>query len=177
MTTTHPSPLPICNLRFADDIDLMGGTYGELQDLTNRLVDRAVAYGMEVSTIMTNSTINISADISTNGQKLEEATSFKYMEATSCKDGTCSAEVRIKIASAMEAKTRLNRIWGCNTISFARKFELYESLVTSILLYGWETPTLLADSEKLDPGFRNQAHEETSPYLLLGAQDQRLSAE
>ena len=32
---------PICNMRSADDIDLMGGSNGELQDLTNRLVDRA----------------------------------------------------------------------------------------------------------------------------------------
>ena len=37
---------PICNLQFADNIDLMGGSSGELQDLTNRLVDRAKAYGM-----------------------------------------------------------------------------------------------------------------------------------
>ena len=40
------------------------------------LVNRATAYGMEVSTdksqIMTNSTNNISANISMNGQKLEE---------------------------------------------------------------------------------------------------------
>ena len=43
---------------------------------------------------------------------------------------------------------RLNRIWWCNTISFAGKFKLYEPLVTSILLYGCETWTLLADCEK-----------------------------
>ena len=63
---------PICNPRFADDVDLMGGINGEFQDLTNRLVDRATEYGMEVSTgkikIMTNSTNNISVDISMNGQ-------------------------------------------------------------------------------------------------------------
>ena len=41
---------PIYNLRFVDDIDLMGGSNGELQDLANTLVDRAAAYGMEVST-------------------------------------------------------------------------------------------------------------------------------
>ena len=67
---------PICNLRFADDIDLMGGSNGELQDLTNRLADRATACGKEVSTekrkIITNSRNNISADISMNSQKLEE---------------------------------------------------------------------------------------------------------
>ena len=60
---------PICNQRFAD-IDLLGGINGELHDLTNRLVDGATAYGMEVSTekskIMTNSTNNISADVSIN---------------------------------------------------------------------------------------------------------------
>ena len=38
----------------------MGGSNGELQDLTNRLVDRTTAYGLEVITekskIVTNST-------------------------------------------------------------------------------------------------------------------------
>ena len=65
MTTTHPSPL---------DIDLMCSSNGELEDLTNRLINRAMAYGMEVSRekrkIMTSSVNNISVDISINGQKL-----------------------------------------------------------------------------------------------------------
>ena len=74
-----------------------------------------------------------------NGQKLEEITSFQYMRATLCKDGTCSAEDRIRIASAMAAMARLNRIWRCNTIGFASRFKLYKSLVTSIILYGYET--------------------------------------
>ena len=90
---------------------------------------------MEVSTekskVTTNSMNNISADISMNGQKLEDVTSFKYMRATLCKDGTCAAEVRIRIASAMTATARLNRIWRCNTISFASKFKLYKSLAVS----------------------------------------------
>ena len=38
-----------CNLRFAR-IDLIGGSNGELQELSNRLVDRATAYEIEVST-------------------------------------------------------------------------------------------------------------------------------
>ena len=44
---------PICNLRFGDDIDLVGDSNGELQDLTNRLVDRETAYGMEVTSAET----------------------------------------------------------------------------------------------------------------------------
>ena len=40
----------LCNLQFADNIDPMGDSCDELQDLTNRPVDRAMTYGMEVST-------------------------------------------------------------------------------------------------------------------------------
>ena len=101
----------------------------------------------EMSKTMINRTNNISADISKNSQKLEEVTRFKYLRATLCKHGTCSAEIRFRIASAF---ARLNRIWRCNTISFASKFKLYKSLVTSTLLCGCKTWTLLADSEKKD---------------------------
>ena len=104
----------ICNLRFADDIDLMGGSNGEFQDLTNRLLGRVTAYGMEVRTekskIMTKST-NIGADISTNSQKLEEVNSFRYLGSTLCKDGTCSAEVCVMFASAMAVMAKPDRIW------------------------------------------------------------------
>ena len=120
---------------------------------------------MEVSTqkttIMTNSTNNISAaiSISMNGQKLEKESSFKYLGATLCKDGTCSAEVCIRVTSAM---ARLNRIWQCNTTSFTCKFKLHKSLATSTLLYSCETWILLTDSEK-----RNQAFETNCQRKLL----------
>ena len=45
---------------------------------------------------------DISADIM-NGQMLQELTSLKYLGAGLCKDGTCSAEIRIRIAFAVEA--------------------------------------------------------------------------
>ena len=59
----------------------MGASNGKIEDLTNRLVDSVAAYGMDVSTekskIMTNSTNNISADISMIGRKLEKVISLK----------------------------------------------------------------------------------------------------
>ena len=109
MTTTHPSPLvegpyATYDLLMTSVFGGGGGSNGKLQDLTKRLVDRAVLCGVEVSTekskIMTNSMKNISAYISMNCQKFEEVTSFRYLGATLHKDGTCSAEVR------------QNRIWG-----------------------------------------------------------------
>ena len=110
---------------------------------------------IEKGKIMTNS-IYIRTDISMNGQKLEEVTSFRYLGDTLCKDAICSTEVRIRIASAMAAMARLNGIWRCNTISFTHKFKLYKSLVTSILRYGCETLTVLADSEKRIQAFKTK---------------------
>ena len=61
----------------------MGGSNFELQDLTNRLVDKATAYKMESaqkkSKTMTNNMNNINTDISMIGQKVEKVTSFKYL--------------------------------------------------------------------------------------------------
>ena len=72
------------------------------------------------------------------------------------KDGTCLAEVRIRIASEMAAMAKLNRIGRCNTIRFTRKFKLYQSLVTSIFLNGCKTRTLLADSEERIQAFESK---------------------
>ena len=89
----------------------MGGSNDKLQDITNRLGDRAKAKGMKFSTekskIMTNS--KNSANISMNGQ-MSEVTSFEYLGAILCKNGTCSAKLRIRIVSAVAAMARLTRI-------------------------------------------------------------------
>ncbi|XP_078314242.1 uncharacterized protein LOC144619627 [Crassostrea virginica] len=96
---------PICNLRFADDIDLMGGSNGQLLDL------------------------------------ISKSTALVHLE------GTCTAEVRIRIARATASMASLQKIWRSN-ISFKTKYKLYHSLVLSTLLYGCETWTLMADTEK-----------------------------
>ena len=77
----------------------------------------------------------------------------------------------------MAATARLNGIWRCNTISFANKIKLYKSLVISVVLYGCETWTLLADYEKRIQVFETKCMRKLPPQLLLGARDQRLGAE
>ena len=62
--------------------------------------------------------------LATNGQTVQEVTSLKYQGATLYKEGTCSAEIRIKIASAMTVIATLNRICRSKTVSFASKFKL-----------------------------------------------------
>ena len=74
----------------------MGGSNGELENLTDKLANRARAHEMEVNTekskIMMNRMSDISANISMNGQKFEKMSSFKYLEATLCKESSCPAD-------------------------------------------------------------------------------------
>ena len=75
----------------------------------------------------------------------------------------------------MAAMARLNRIWQCNTKSFASKFKLYKSVLTSILRQWNMDPACWL--RKKNPDFQNQVLAETSLHLLVGAQDQWLGAE
>ncbi|KAI8497134.1 hypothetical protein Bbelb_250830 [Branchiostoma belcheri] len=159
----------ICNLRFADDIDLLGGSNAELQSLTDKLNQSAGSFGMEVSTekskVMVNSSTRdeMYSTIFMNGEELETMDSFTYLGGTLTKDGTSKVEVHRRIALATAAMARLTRIWKSKNISFAVKYKLYKSLVVSILLYGCETWTLLTDTER-----RIQAFETKSLRRLLG---------
>ena len=142
----------VSNLRFADDIDLMAGSNPELQDLTNRLTDRAGAYGMEVSTekskVLVNSTTGSTAHISMNGEQLEEVGSFKYLGATLTKDGRSTSEIKTRLAMATAAMAKLSRFWKSKTISFNTKMKLFKALVLSILLYGCESWTMTAETTR-----------------------------
>ena len=135
---------PMCNLRFAD-IYLMGGSNDGLQDQQTHRQSNSIWNGSQHRKEQDHNQQHEQHQCRSglDSQKLEEVTSFKYLGATLCKDCTCSADVCIRIASAMAAVDRLSWIWWCNTISFASKFELYKSLRTSIVLYSCETWTLL----------------------------------
>uniref|UniRef100_A0A3B1JXQ2 ribonuclease H n=1 Tax=Astyanax mexicanus TaxID=7994 RepID=A0A3B1JXQ2_ASTMX len=123
---------PVCNLHFADDIDLMGGSNQELQSLTDKLAGRAGAYGMEVSTdkskVMVNSINNIcSANITMNGQQLDEVDTFKYLGSILSQDGRCTAEIKIRITITTSAMAGLRKTWQSKELSFNTKLKLIKS--------------------------------------------------
>ena len=150
------------NLRFADDIDLMGGSNKELQDLTTRLENRAGAYGMEMSSekskVLVNSASNTAAEIYMNGQQLEEVDAFKYLGATLTKDGRSTTEIKIRIAMAISSMTKLTTIWRNREISFPTKLKLYKALIQTILLYGSESWTLTAETTKRIQSFEMKCY-------------------
>ena len=80
---------------------------------------------------MVNSSRTTTADIIMNGERLEEVNSFKYLGATLTKDGSSTAEIRIRIATATAAMARLDRVWKSSNISFPTKYRLFKSHVNT----------------------------------------------
>ena len=66
-----------------------------------------------------------------NGQKLETATSFKYLGSVITDEGS-KPEILSRIAQTTAALTRLKPVWIDKSISLSFKILLMRSLVTSI---------------------------------------------
>ncbi|GFS16931.1 endonuclease-reverse transcriptase [Elysia marginata] len=97
-----------------------------------------------------------------------------YLGATLHEGGSSTVEVRTRIALATAAFAKLGKIWK-SSISFKAKHKLFRSLVSSILTYGCETWTLLADTERRIQDFENKTvHEEATPYLVQRSRNKRL---
>ena len=128
----------ITNLRFADDIDGLVGEEEELANLDERLDKVSTAYGMEIhakkTKLITNNTTGINTEIKVNGQRLETATSFKYLGSVITDEGS-KPEILSRIAQTTAALTRLKPVWIDKSISLSSKVRLMRSLVTSIFLY------------------------------------------
>ena len=154
----------ISNLRFADDIDLLAGSRKELRDLTTRLDDVAKAYGMEISTeksktmTMGSAPDGSSQGVSMGGEILEEVDKFTYLGATITADGKSDQEIRTRMAKALQALSQLTRINKSNNISTSTKVHLLRSVVFSTFLYGCESWTISASSEKKIEAFEMKCY-------------------
>lgn len=71
-------------------------------------------------------------------------------------DGSSTKEIKARIGIATSAMAILASVWKSKTISFLVKVRLYKSLVLSTLLYGCESWTLTADTERRIQSFENK---------------------
>ena len=79
-------------------------------------------------------------------KQIENVEHFKYLGAMLTNSGNSKNEIRIRLATAVSALSKLEKIWRSGEIEFKLKFRLYNSLVLSTLIYACETWTLLEES-------------------------------
>ena len=157
----------LCNLRFADDIDLFTSNRNELQIVANKLNIAASNLGMKISTEKTKTLTTrdrkrneafTTDTVSLNAEVLEEVNAFKYLGAEMNNNGRSEKEVRHRIATATSALSKLNRIWRDRNTSLETKMHLLRTIVISTLLYGAETWTLTSAMERNIAAFEMRAY-------------------
>lgn len=96
----------LCNLCFTD-IDLFAVTTSE--DLTNKLLNSASTHGMEISTDKSKVTVN-NMTVNQRCTWMEYSSRRKKVLSAVSKDGTCTADISIKIPALTASMTKLNRM-------------------------------------------------------------------
>ena len=94
--------------------------------------------------IMTICPDSVEEPIIINGNEVESVSKLNFLGSLISKDGSCSQEIRHRLATACSAMTNLSKIWTDRGITIARttKVRLVHALVFPIALYASETWTL-----------------------------------
>ena len=66
-------------------------------------------------------------------KQIENVEHFKYLGAMLTNSDNSKIEIRIRLATAVSALVKLEKIWRSGEIKFKLKFRLYNSLVISTL--------------------------------------------
>ena len=89
--------------------------------------------------------------ISVNGDNLEYVLEMKYLGSIKTCDGSCSKDVKTRIAMAKKKMVDLNNIWKDRGIPTVLKVQLLKSLIWPVMMYGCEAWTLRSDEvNKID---------------------------
>ena len=96
---------------------------------------------------MTNNTGGINTEIKVNREKLETATSFKYLGSVMTDEGS-KPQILSRIAQTTAALTGLKLDCNDRSISLSSKIRLMHSVVTSIFPCACESWTLTAELQR-----------------------------
>ena len=95
--------------------------------------------------------LNRAQNICINGTPLENITDFKYLGSVKTNDGSCSKDIKIRIAMAKHKMVELNNLWKDRGIPNELKVKLLKCLIWPVMIYGCEAWTLKkADINKID---------------------------
>ncbi|KAG1712187.1 Conserved oligomeric Golgi complex subunit 6 [Nymphon striatum] len=146
----------VTDLRFADDIDLIGESEKGLQELTKRVEKASMKYGMEISTEKSKVMIvgrqvdseNKQIAVIVNGQKLDQVNSFTYLGSKVDESGKSEKEIRMRIGRTTSALAKLENTWRAKNIAMKNKILLMRAIVESTLLYACESWTVSKNMEQ-----------------------------
>ena len=69
---------------------------------------------------------------------MEQVSSFVYLGATFKEDGSCSPEIRKRLAMGRSVMQSLSKIWKSKQVTRSTKVRLVRAMVWSVVTYGSE---------------------------------------
>lgn len=132
----------IYTLQFADDQVLIAQDKEDLEYMAKKLKQQYEKGGLKMNIGKTKylcvggtATTELELD---NGEKISACEVYNYLGVKLNREGKDSMEIRGKITQGRRAIRKLNSIWWSPTISKKRKWQIYQTVVKSIVLYGAE---------------------------------------
>lgn len=139
----------ISNLRYADDTALLADSYDSMCNVLNKVNEAGEISGLKLNAkktkVMLVNSKNDFDPISVNGDTLEFVVDMKYLGSIKEHDGSCSKDVKTRIAMAKRKMIELNNIWKDRSIPTVLKVQLLKGLIWPVMLYGCEAWTLRTD--------------------------------
>ena len=128
-------------LQFADDQVIMASDKGDLEYMTRKLQEEYKRWGLEINTLKTKY-LPIGAELSNiqlDNEEIESCKEYTYLGVIFDTTGKDDKEIKKRITQAKRTIGCLNGVFWSTEIGKKRKFNIYETLVKSSLLYGAET--------------------------------------
>ena len=111
----------ISNLRYADDITLMGESEEELKSLLMRVKKESEKAGLKLKTKETKMTSSLIISWQIDGETMETVTDFIFLGYKITTDGDCSHEIKRHVVLGRKAMTNLDSILKKTETSLCRQ--------------------------------------------------------
>ena len=153
----------INNLRFADDVDVLGEDRTELENTVHMLNEEAKKYGLymnfnKTKTMVFGDQYMTPSQITVEGEQLENVETFTYLGSIMTYNLDCRKEIRIRIAKGTAILKAMDKIWKSRAIKTKTKVQVLKTCVFSSAMYGCETWVLTKDSQKRVLAFERKCY-------------------
>ena len=139
---------PISNLRYADDTALIANNHEDICELLERINEEGKLKNMKLNAKKTKVMYvgkNPYKDIVIDGVVLERVADFIYLGSSKASDGSCSHDIKRRIAQAKTKMISLKNIWKDKDLSYQLKMKIMKVLIWTTITYGAEGWSLKAD--------------------------------
>lgn len=152
----------IKNIRYADDTVIMASSISELQSLMDLIVKHSEDFGLYMNTSKTKLLVFLKtprpATLKLHGETIAQVSSLKYLGSLVNQQCDPKLEIRSRIAQARITLNNMKTLLANRNLSLELRIRILRCYVFPVLLYGCESWTIDATTEKRIEAFEMYAY-------------------